>query len=185
VKLYGWGSDEVRTAREHLLQAQRDVDASEGTPYAVPLDLGITWDAGAPLPVLISGNKTFVAFYLPPNFDFDGTNPRSRSADDDDAIGVVEFRGVTAVKMGSPSDERLREHALWGHGLTYYAAHLVQNSAWIRELISTDEARRTTSHYVFTFHDETLECVADSHVATLTPGSLTSVTARLVQAARR
>ncbi len=192
-KVHGWGSNEVRAARDRLLQAERDVAARDGLPYAVPFDLGIRWDTGVPLPVLISGSKTFVAFYLPPDFDFDGTNPRSRSTHDEDVIGVVEFGGVTAVKMGSPNDEVLSGHPLWGHGLTYYAPHLVENSAWLRELMDVnrvhdrfDEARwRDKRHYVFTFHDETLECVARSHDATVTPGSLMSVTASLAQAARR
>ncbi len=191
VKLHGWGSDEVRAASSRLLQAERDVAARDGMPYAVPFDLGIKWDTGAPMPVLISGFKTFVAFYLPPDFDFDGTNPRSRTTDDEDMIGVVEFDGMTAVKMGSPNDEALSGHPLWGRGLTYYSAHLVENSTWVRELMDInrvhaqfDESRwRDTRHYVFTFHDETLECVARSHDVTVTPGSLRSVAASLAEAA--
>ena len=86
----------------------------------------------------------------------------------DHGIGVVEFVGVTSVKMGSPNDEVLNGHPLWGSGLEFYQAHEVRNSQWIRELMQInrvhDRFRESRwsgrRHFILTFHDETLECVA-------------------------
>ncbi len=65
------------------------------------------------MPVLLSGLRTFVAFYLSVHDRvFDGTNPGVRGPQANHGIGVVEFN--TSVKIGSPNDEVLRGHPLWG-----------------------------------------------------------------------
>jgi hypothetical protein len=86
------------------------------------------------MPVLISGLRTFVAFYLRIDdpLPFDGTNPSAW--DPRPEIGVVEFKRVASVKKGSPNDEVLHGHPLWGSGLEFYQAHEVRNSPWIKEL---------------------------------------------------
>ena len=87
----------------------------------------MTQDAGTPMPVLLSGLRTFVAFYLSARDPlFDGTNPRVRDPRADHGIGVVEFKRMTSVKVGSPNDEALRGHPLWGSGLKFYSAHEVR-----------------------------------------------------------
>jgi hypothetical protein len=64
------------------------------------------WDAGTPLPVLLSGLRTFVAFYLSAHGPLSGgTNPRVRDSQADHGIGVVEFKRMTSVKVGFPNDE--------------------------------------------------------------------------------
>jgi hypothetical protein len=151
-----------------------------GLPYAEPADLGVKWDTGAPLPVLISGLRTFVAFYLSLHDPiFEGTDPRIRDPRADHGIAVVEFRGVTSVKMGSPNDEVLRGHPLWGSGLELYQAHEVRNSPWIRELMDINRVHREfresywggLRHFVLTFHDETVECAAREVVARTEPAA--------------
>jgi hypothetical protein len=132
------------------------------------------------MPVLISGLRTFVAFYLPADpFQSDGTNPRA--GDLRPEIGVVGFKGVASVKMGSPNEEVLEGHPLWGSGLEYYEAHEVRNSPWIRELMDVnrvqsrfDESHWSQArHFVLTFHDETVECVADDTIARTEPPAAT------------
>lgn len=153
----GWGSPQSGAARQRLLALERSTAAEMGLPYAEPADLGVKWDAGAPMPVLISGLRTFVAFYL-------------SDSEDDYGIGVVEFKRVTSVKMGSPNDEALRGHPLRGSGLEPYQAHKVRNSTWITELMDVNRVHSAfqdsywsaAHHYVLTFHDETLECVAQA-----------------------
>lgn len=145
-------------AAQRRLELERTTAAGLGLPYAEPVELGVSWDAGAPMPVLLSGLRTFVAFHL--------SGPGS-------GIGIVEFKQVTSVKIGSPNDEVLHGHPLWGSGLEFYRAHVVRNSRWIAELMDTnrvherfDEARWSgTYHFILTFHDETLECVARRTVA--------------------
>jgi hypothetical protein len=105
-----------------------------------------------------------------------------------DSIGVVEFKRMTSIKIGSPNDEVLRRHPLWGSGLESYSAHEVKNSPWITELMDVDRAHERFDesqwsgrhHFVLTFHDETLECVANWTVTRTAPAAtMPEVLARL------
>jgi len=100
----------------------------------------------------------------------------------------VEFKRVASVKIGSPSDEALSGHSLWGSGLEFYSAHEVKNSPWIAELMEVDRAHERfdesewagVHHFILTFHDETLECVAKWTVSRAAPGAtMPEVLARL------
>jgi hypothetical protein len=154
--------DQSGTAPRRSLELERSTAEELGLPYAEPVDLRVQWDVGAPMPVLLSGLRTFVAFYL---------------GGPDHGIGIVEFKQVRSVKIGSPNDEVLNGHPLWGSGLEAYRAHVVRNSRWIAELMDVnrlhqrfDESRwRGAQHFVLTFHDETLECVAQRTVARTAP----------------
>jgi hypothetical protein len=186
---YGWGSPQATEARQRRLNVERSTAAELGLPYAERLDLGVTWDTGAPMPVLISGLRTFVAFYLSVHDAlFDGTNPIVRDPRADHGIGIVQFTRVTSVKMGSPNDEALSGHPLCGCGLELYSAHEVKNSPWIRELMDINRVHRgfresnwnDARHFVLTFHDETLECVAQAAVARAEPeATMPAVVAQL------
>jgi hypothetical protein len=154
---HGWGSPQIDAASQRLLALERSTAAEIGLPYAEPADLGVKWDAGAPMPVLISGLRTFVAFHL-------------IDSEDDYGIGVVEFKKVISVQMSSAGDEVIQGHPLWGSGLEPYQAHEIRNSTWIRELREVnrihsafqDSRLSAARHFVLTFHDETLECVAQA-----------------------
>jgi hypothetical protein len=112
---HGRESSQARAERQRQLGLERSTAAELGLPYAERVDLGVTWDAGTPMPVLLSGLRTFVAFYLSVHDPlFDGTSPHVRDPQADHGIGVVEFKRVTSVKIGSPNDEVLRGHPLWG-----------------------------------------------------------------------
>lgn len=51
-----------RAAREDQLRGERDLAAARGEQYAQVIEIGPHWDAGAPLPHLISnGSRAFVA----------------------------------------------------------------------------------------------------------------------------
>jgi hypothetical protein len=185
----GWGSPQAEAARRRCLELERSTAAELGWPYAQPVELGVKWDTGAPMPVLLAGLRTFVAFYLSirdPRFDrLDIGRPDPLT---DHGIGIVEFKQVTSVKIGSPNDEVLHGHPLWGSGLEYYRAHEVRNSPWITELMTVnrvherfDESRWSGKHhFILTFHDETLECVAQMTVTRTAPGAtMPEVIARL------
>jgi hypothetical protein len=141
------------------------------------------------MPVLLSGLRTFVAFYRSVHDPVvGGTNPRARGLQADHRIGVVEFKRVTSIKVGSPNDEVLRGHPLWGSGLKFYSAHEIENSPWITELMEVDRAHERFDespwhgrhHFLLTFHDETLECVANWTVTRTAPGAtMPEVLARL------
>ena len=51
----GWGKgDESMRAQAAVLVAERELAAAEGEPSAEVIDLGVTWDGGAPMPQVIS-----------------------------------------------------------------------------------------------------------------------------------
>ncbi len=186
---HGWGSPQVAAEQQRRLALERSTAAEMSLPYAERADLGVKWDTGAPMPMLISGLRTFVAFYLSVHDPlFDGTNPSMRDPRADHGIGIVEFKSVTSIKMGSPNDEVLNGHPLWGSGLEFYSAHEVKNSPWITHIMEVNRVHsgfheshwREARHFILTFHDETLECVAEATVARTEPGaSMPEVVARL------
>jgi hypothetical protein len=185
----GWDSPQAHAQRQRQLGLERSTAAELGLPYAQRADLGVTWDADTPTPVLLSGLRTFVAFYRSVHDRVAGrANPRARDPQTDHRIGVVEFKKVTSIKVGSPNDEVLRGHPLWGSGLEFYSAHEVKNSPWITELMEVDRAHERFDesqwsgrrHFMLTFHDETLECVANWTVTRTAPGAtMPEVLARL------
>ena len=86
----------------------------------------------------------------------------------DDQFAVVRFRICHVLAFGAPNDEALRGHPLYQRGLQYYSVHEILGSSLVRELErrnrvhpnhNPDSYLRGRRHYVFTFHDKTLECV--------------------------
>jgi hypothetical protein len=45
--------EEFRAARDAVLQAERNLAAPKGEPYAVPVHFPVSWDTGARLPYLL------------------------------------------------------------------------------------------------------------------------------------
>jgi hypothetical protein len=80
----------------------------------------------------------------------------------------VKFSSVRAFYLGSPNDEALNGHRLWGRGLSFYSFQEVIHSDWITELERRNEVHSRHSkklfeglrHFVITFKEQTLECVA-------------------------
>jgi hypothetical protein len=164
------------------LAALREVHAAElrneryrarqaGHEYADELDLGIVPDPGAPMPhILANGDTVFVLFYLRPAVSGDGDTAigTGRHSSEHRPIALVEFIGVHAVLFGGPNDEALSGHRLYGRGLEYYAIHEIRSSSWITEAQGVNSVHphhqdgwhEWLRHFVITFHDETLECLA-------------------------
>ncbi|HEY1919864.1 MAG TPA: hypothetical protein VGH27_30195 [Streptosporangiaceae bacterium] len=160
---------------------ERRVAAANGEEYAEVPDLGLAWDTAAPLPYLLSsGHHAFVLFRLIRDQHQGGTaEPRSVTTEVSRPIefGLVEFVRPSLLTFGEPNDEGLSDHRLYGKGLDFYAAHEVQGSQRLRD------AGGGGRHYVFTFQDETLECVADDlkteRIEALLPDALSQVAQRL------
>jgi hypothetical protein len=56
------GLSQARAEQQRQLGLERSTAVELGLPYAQRIDLGVRRDAGAPMPVLLSGLRTFVAF---------------------------------------------------------------------------------------------------------------------------
>jgi hypothetical protein len=97
-------------------------------------------DVGAPLPsVRPDGDCLWVAYLRR----------------DPTATGVIlKFTGVSEYHFGAPNDERLHEHPLYAAGLGFYGFYEVRGSDRLRD--------QKKKHWIATFHDETLEVIADS-----------------------
>ena len=112
-------------------------------------------DVGAPEPAVYESGDTGWVAYRCNNPDFPGwdSGASPNHPGFDEFCAVVRFIGVESMTLGPPSDERLHEHTLFDLGLEPYAFHVVEDS---------DEATPgETSHWIITFHDETLEVIAE------------------------
>jgi hypothetical protein len=76
---------------------------------------------------------------------------------------------VRPVKLGPPNDEVLHGHHLHGRGLSGSGAYVVANSRWLAELVEmnrthsrfSQESWEGARHFLFVFHDESVEAIAD------------------------
>jgi hypothetical protein len=113
---------------------------------------------------------------------------------------VVEFERLHQTRFGGPNDEGRPEHPLDGKGLSEmsYAICEVLESSWAREEAARREAgaRRihrdlfeqfykgqsfVQRHFLFLFHDSTLECLADDVRVTLSKDPFSTIVDRFVK----
>jgi hypothetical protein len=113
----------------------------------------LVWTAAAPRPVVVgSEDRTLFGFEHP-----------------DGGARVAELVRCVGVRFGFPNDEAQHGHPLWGAGLTFSALHEVRGSPWLDELRRIEAAHPSAPvdpfprgrHFVMTFHDSTLEAIAD------------------------
>lgn len=140
-----------------LVAAQaKAASAASGERAVVVSELPLC-DAGAPMPIaLADGGSVWLAY-------FGSAEPFFTQR------VVVKVTGVDSVNFGGLNDEALHGHRLWAKGLVHYSFHEVIGSKWIatreRENSVHDYHRPAAfarlRHFVFTFHDETFECLAD------------------------
>ena len=177
--------------------AGRKTAEAAGSPWAEPIDLGVSIDPGAPLPHLIAdGIRAVLVFHagLPADPDWDGTTVTVVDPNEptDRRLSWVVFAGVAHVSLGGPNDEALSGHPLFEAGLRHYQAHEVHNS----ELIASMERRNrihpnhrperfaSLRHLIITFHDETFDCVCRSWTAGTVEAAFGDALAMALGAAR-
>ncbi|MDB5299287.1 MAG: hypothetical protein JWO87_950 [Phycisphaerales bacterium] len=181
-------------AEAEALGLERRLAEAKGEAYAVPLELPIRWDIGAPLPhVFVNDRRTFLTFYVkgPPDPKWDGSyvtvkKPGGGAAE---SLGLIEFTCCASAKLGSPNDEVFHGHYLHGRGQEPYEAQLVKNSPWIAELRNVNavhgmfrpEGWDSLNHYVFWFHDSTFECVAEGYRVELHQTSMQDLAAEIIK----
>jgi hypothetical protein len=186
--------NELSDAWGDVESAERELARLRGEEYAVPIDLGVRWDIGAPMPhVVAASGRALVLFYRAvPNETWDGTSVEvvDPTSDQPAALGLIEFIHVHSIKFGGPNDEAIEGHPLSGRGLSGYRAHQVIDSRWIAEeerINSVHPMHRggwhqSLNHYVLCFHDDLLECLAEGWRTELLTCSLPEA---LHRAARR
>lgn len=113
----------------------------------------------APSPVLFSDeHNLYMAYRLREQL----TAPSTKTA-------LVKFSGFNTYKFGAPNDETFKGHPLYDNGLRPNGTYQVLNSSWMRELCVKcsaihphycDLSFMNLNHYVWSFHDSTLEVIA-------------------------
>lgn len=135
--------------------------------------------AGSPCPLVLAGDHFLsLAYYLS-----DAPEDRGEEFSDREACALVQFKKARAHMFGGPNDEALHGHPLYERGLGPYGVFEIQHSSWVRRLEvmnsvheSHDPARfAVLKHFVFTFHDGTFECIAESFDASVHAGSVSQV----------
>ena len=146
-------------------------------------------DVGAPMPfVLANENSLVVCYYLSdvdPNWD--GTTVRVVSADTDAPVAILRVEACTIHTFGSPNDEAMHGHRLAKAGLRAYSAYEVLNSEWISALEFANRVHHhhrasmfaSLRHFIFTFHDTTLEFVSSGYEIEVVRGSIRDVSLSL------
>lgn len=140
---------------------------------------------GAPLPVVAADEGTLLLAYLPeaPVPGWDGTWAERVDRDSAGPVVLVRFAGVAAWQWGPPNDEAFQGHPLADRGLRPYGVFRVEHSSWMRQLERMNRvhpqhrpaAFKDLAHLVFTFHDSTLEVLAQRFITEQREGPMAAV----------
>jgi hypothetical protein len=155
--------------------------ADETDERVEPVDLGVLWDIGAPMPHLLQReDHAFLVFYL--------REPDQAKVPD---VGVIEWFFCGGAALGGLNDEAFAGHPLYGRGLDRlgYEAGEVRGSRWIAEWEQANRVHRDHStarfagyrHFILAFHDSTFECVAGGFISYRTGKRLDQVVSELAR----
>jgi hypothetical protein len=81
---------------------------------------------------------------------------------------LSNWYGALPRSSGIQTMRLLRANPLYRNGLDFYVVHEVMDSSWVKQMEDQNRIcfpnteRWQEHHYIFTFHDSTFECVADS-----------------------
>lgn len=183
--------EEFHAAHAEVLRLERAVAEARNEPYAVPCDFPVKWDVGAPLPFLLCNDyQAFLTFYVrKPDGNWDGTTVKviDPASSETVSLCLVTFKNCVSAKLGHPNDEAQSGHSLAGRGLEGYAAQMVKNSPWLKEVARMNSAHpndrpemwASLNHYVFWFHDSTFECLAKAYEVEVSSETMPQLLARV------
>lgn len=93
--------------------------------------------------------------------------------DVEDDVALITFEHCFEFRMGMPGESRISSSPYSGLGILNFEAHIVENSPWMDELekrykVLSDfsQGERKYTHYLFTFHDRTFECISSGYCIT-------------------
>jgi hypothetical protein len=139
--------------------------------FAEPCDVGVQWSADSTEPVVIADGSRLTVIVRVAEVDAGAEQERLRARSSGaEPFGVIVFDRCHAFVFGPPGQERLGQHRLIGRGLDVGAAHTVLRSAW-----AAAEGRPDLTHFVLTFPDQTLECLARAVSSARRVGTLAEV----------
>lgn len=134
--------------------------------------------------IFTDGNRLFLAYYLKQN----ASVPEEPIVllSDRNAVApsaLISFIYTRIHMFGLPNGEALDEHPLSSRGLKVHGAFEVENSSWTRSLEETNIGYRehepehfeVLRHFIFTFRDNTFECLAEDYGVSLHKESITTL----------
>lgn len=151
---------------------------------------------GAPIPIVLAGeHDVLLTYHLQDTpVGWDGTSARIVGIDTEgEPVAVVKFNHCTAHMFGPPNDEAFSGHPLAERGLGPYGVFEIKNSSWVRKLERMnavhpyhDRSRfmENNSHFIFSFHDTTFECIAEGFTVEVYTGSVKSMLPRMLESVR-
>ena len=119
-------------------------------------------NSGAPCPIVIADEGRLVLSY----WEIDEPPYEPTTA----PLGVVCFVRPYMHMFGPPDEEGISGHPLANRGLYPCGAFRVDHSSLVRRLERMNSVHKMhdpkgfeiLKHYIFTFHDSTFECIAES-----------------------
>lgn len=142
---------------------------------------------GAPNTVLVASQHDVLIAYYTENSpeEFDGTSIRGVSLDKaNQPVIIVHFENCYTHLFGLPNDEAFSGHPLYSRGLRPYRIYEIKNSSWLRNLEKINSVHPNHNkdwfmsemqHYIFSFHDNTFECIAERFNIERLTGSLKTI----------
>ncbi len=102
-------------------------------------------------------------------FSFNAMQATPDGRRNDAGRAVIKVKPCLAFKFGHPNDEALPGHPLYDRGFEGAAVYEVLESSWITELArqnrvpfpNSDLSVRGVRHFLFSFHESTLEVLAN------------------------
>jgi hypothetical protein len=161
----------------------------------IELEIAPQSSVGAPNPIVLAGeHDVFLAYYTQDDsHGRDGTSTRIVGIDTEgEPVAVVRFRRCSAHTFGPPNDEAFGGYPLADRGLRPYGVFEIKDSSWVRKLEKVNAVHprhdkhrfiRDKTHFVFSFHDTTCECVAERFTVEVSTGSVKRVIRRMLEAA--
>lgn len=130
------------------------------------IEKNIRMDTGAPMPTIIStDNELCLSFYVDKTFD----ELHQRDTNSDTGVISIVFNRCLKYTFGIPDNETIHGHPYWKLGMKSYAFYELKDSDLIKELQQMSRVHpyynpkkwENYKHYVITFHDNMLECIAE------------------------
>jgi hypothetical protein len=151
-----------------------------GTDVVVELDVGYVPEAAVSGPLLIQDDRQAV-------LTFNAMRVLDGGRHEPAGTAIVELEGCSLTKFGYPNDEARPGHPLYAKGLGGYGVYEVLGSSWLRALDAQNRVafpasgRSQSRHFIFTFHDSTLECLADAITVTVSRAPYHEILGRIAE----
>ncbi len=165
-------------AKKELLNRQRALASYRGGEVAIPLEWPCLWTGSSRL-IYMFGYRRRNAFFYDALRDTWSESERRWGNKVVQATLINEYN----IRIGGPNDEVLEGHPLWGKGIDYGDAFVINNSEWKRTYQEINKAHdnynevswQTLQHFMWTFHDYMVEALAETFEVTIHEGCIEDV----------